>query len=235
MLLENPFAEPFTLLGWTGSGFPVYAIAGGEETETEVEVELDDEAEVESEEAAEGDDEEKTKLREALKKANGQARDYRLKLRAAQQKAAETAVEEVEAEAQDKGTEPTAAQLKRAIDKAKKDAAAEAEAKYRPVAIHAAAESAFVTAGAKSAGVAKLVRLLDTEDIEIDMATGKVVAGLDEQIDTLKDEFPELFSPAEPAKAKRPAVKRAAAAPRQEAEPQALSSAEKMAASILGR
>jgi hypothetical protein len=242
MLVERLFAAaPFTILGHTSAG-PVYAFAGAaEDVETEIEVELDEEAgQGEGGESGAGTqdeepDEEKARLREALKKANAEARTYRLKLREAQKKATETAVEEVEEEAADKGTELTPAQLKRAVDKATKTATEAAEAKYRKVAISSAAEAAFVKAGAKASTTDKLVRLLDLDDIDIDSDTGRIVGGLDEQIDSLKAEFPELFAPAEPAKpARRPVAKRAAAAPRQEAEPAALSSAEKIAAQLLG-
>lgn len=241
MLLDLPF-PPFQVLGYTVSGLPVLFQAGGapEEGETEIEVETDADPEADPEAEGEapeaGDDDEKTKLRAALKKANGEAASYRRQLKEAKKQAAEAATEEVEEEAAASGTELTPAQLKRAVDKAVKTATEAAEARYRPVAIHAAAESAFVTAGAKAAGVAKLVRLIDTEDIEVDMATGKVTAGLDEQIEDLKAEFPELFTAAEPAKpAKRPAPKKAAQAQRPEPQEAPKSTAERMADAILGR
>lgn len=243
MLLENPFgAAPLTLLGLTGSGAPVYALAGAE-PDTDIEVEPDDETgeegtedQEEGAESGSSGDDEKEKLRASLKKANAEARRYRLQVREMQKAAGESAVEEAEAEAEEKGTELTPAQLKRAVDKARKEATEAAEAKYRKVAVNAAAQSAFVKAGAKAASVGKLVRLLDVEDVEIDAETGEVTAGLDDQIDGLKEEFPELFAPAEPQKpAKKAAPKRASAAPRQEAAEQPKSTAEKMADAILGR
>jgi hypothetical protein len=237
MLIENPFAP----LGFLGDGTAVYPLAGAEPQEGELEIEPEDEGVETGDEpedgadAEPGGDDEKEKLREALRKANGEARKYRLQVREMQAKAAEAAVEEVEEEAAQTGAEVTPAQLKRAVDKAKADATKAAEIKYRKVAVNAAAQSEFVKAGAKAANVAKLVRLLDVDDVDIDAETGEVTGGLAEQIDALKDEFPELFTPAEAAKpAKRAPVKRAAAAPRQEAEPQALSSAEKIAQQLLG-
>lgn len=227
---------PFTLLGLTDSGFPVYALAGAE-PDDEIEVEPDDEGtDTEAEQEGEGGesgsgDDEKEKLRAQLRKANGEAAKYRRQVREMQKTATDTVTEEAESEAEEKGSELTPAQLKRAVDKAKREATEAAEAKYRKVAVNAAAQSAFVKAGAKASSVAKLVRLLETDDVEIDAETGEVTAGLDEQIDTLKDEFPELFSPTEAAKPK-PKPKRVTAAPRQEAEPQALSSAEKIAAQL---
>ena len=227
---------PFTLLGLTDSGFPVYALAGAE-PDDEIEVEPDDEGtDTEAEQEGDGggsgsDDDEKEKLRAQLKKANGEAARFRRELRELKKQATDEATEEVETAAEEKGSELTPAQLKRAVDKAVKAATEAAEAKYRKVAVNAAAQSAFVKAGAKAASVGKLVRLLDTDDVEIDAATGEVTAGLDEQIDGLKDEFPELFGPVEAAKPK-PKPKRAAAAPRQEAAEQPMSSAEKIAAQL---
>lgn len=61
---------------------------------------------------------------------------------------------------------------------------------YKPVAVQALAKAAFLEAGAPASKVARLSKLLDAAAVEID---GDNVSGLDDQIDSIKAEFPELF------------------------------------------
>lgn len=76
--------------------------------------------------------------------------------------------------------------------KAAREAAETAVAKYKPVAIKAAAKAAFIEQGASSARVDRLFRMLDLAKIEFD---GDDITGLDDQVAELKAEVPELFSP----------------------------------------
>lgn len=80
---------------------------------------------------------------------------------------------------------------------------AEREAsRYKPAVALFAAESALREAGWNGQNMARALKLIDPEmvDIEFDEASGwPVVTGLDEQIEGLRDEFPEWFRSSEPA------------------------------------
>lgn len=78
--------------------------------------------------------------------------------------------------------------------KAKREATEAALAALKPVAIKAEAKSAFLAAGASADKAPRLIRLLDLSKIDVD---GETVIGLDEQVEDLRDEFPELFTPSQ--------------------------------------
>lgn len=78
-------------------------------------------------------------------------------------------------------------------DKARREADEAASAKYKPVAIKAAASAALVNAKVRGTPD-RALRLLDLTELEIDEDTNDVI-GLDDQIDVLRTEFPELFAP----------------------------------------
>lgn len=83
-------------------------------------------------------------------------------------------------------------------EKAAREQAEAAEKRYKPVAVRSAAKSAFLEAGLQTVTperVAKLVRMLDLDSITVD-DDGDVV-GLDEQVASIKADYPELFTPAE--------------------------------------
>lgn len=136
------------------------------------------------------------------------------------------------ANAESKTRREQLAELQRATEdadgKLARERAEAAEAKYKPIAVRAAARAAFLEAGLTAGGdaVAKLVRMLDLDGIEIS-DSGDVV-GLDDQVAALKADFPALFSSPKPRPPRldtgsRPA---AAAAPK--------SSAERIAEQVLG-
>lgn len=92
---------------------------------------------------------------------------------------------------------------------AKEEATAAAVAKFKPVAVRAAAKAAFLEANFQNptdARVSRLVRNLDMDAIEID--EDGVISGLDEQVEALVEEFEEMFTvpaaKAEPVKPKPP-------------------------------
>lgn len=78
--------------------------------------------------------------------------------------------------------------------KAQREAAEAAVAKYKPVAVKAAAKAAFLEQGANSARVDRLFRMLDLDKIEFD---GDDITGLEDQVDELKKDVPELFAKSE--------------------------------------
>lgn len=113
--------------------------------------------------------------------------------------------------------------------KAARERAEAAEAKYKPVAVRAAARAAFLEAGMTGAGadkVARLTRMLDLDAISIN-DDGDVV-GLDAQVTALKADFPEMFGG---GKQRAP---RLDAGDRRPAPQGPKTSAERIAAQILG-
>lgn len=129
----------------------------------------------------------------------------------------------------------TKAQVKQMMAEAAREAKAAAAAEMTEKLAIRAAREALVGEGVSKVGVARLVKLVELSDIEFD-DDGEVVGGLDEQVEQLKLEFPQLFKASEPEKPKqkRAPVTRATAAGRQDAAPEYKSSAERMAAQIMG-
>lgn len=130
-------------------------------------------------------------------------------------------------------TKTQVAQQVKAAEKAAADAAAE---RFRGMVVGSAARAALVSEGIPKEAVNRLTKLLDLDEIEVD-DEGQVTGGLDEQLAALKEELPQLFKPAEPEPPKRqrrtPAP-RITPAPQVEADTRQLSSAERMAAMVLG-
>jgi hypothetical protein len=119
--------------------------------------------------------------------------------------------------------------------KAKREATEAALAKLKPVAIKATATAAFMAGGADEDKARKLLRLLDLSKIDID---GDVVNGLDEQVEEIKADWPELFAKSDPEKAEpQPAKPKPAATEVGSRKPQpvVLSPMEQLAAQIPGR
>lgn len=94
---------------------------------------------------------------------------------------------------------PAASKDGDAADPAKVQADAEsaAAAKYRPIVVKTAARAAFASAGLvlpdgkADAVMSRALRLLDLDDLEI--SDDGEVEGLDEQIQEIKSDFPEMF------------------------------------------
>jgi hypothetical protein len=119
--------------------------------------------------------------------------------------------------------------------KAKREATEAALAQLKPVAIKATATAAFMGAGADETQARKLLRLLDLSKVDID---GEVVHGLDEQVDEIKADWPELFAKPEstpteqqPQKPKTPAAQLGDRKPPKTV----LSPMEQLAAQVAGR
>lgn len=128
----------------------------------------------------------------------------------------------------------TKAQVRQQLAEATRAAEARAAEKFKGMAVNQAARAALASSGVQSGNVSRLVRLLDLDEIQID-DDGEITEGLDEQIETLKAELPQLFRAPEPEKPKkRTPPPRANGSGRPEAQERPRSSAEQMAASILG-
>jgi hypothetical protein len=116
-----------------------------------------------------------------------------------------------------------------------------AAARYKPVAVKAAAKAALLEANFQKPTeerVKKIIKRLDLDDIDVD-DDGDVI-GLQEQIDQLVEDFPELFTAptntetattSKPGRARPPKVSPAG---KREAEPVYNSTAERLAAQIRG-
>lgn len=79
--------------------------------------------------------------------------------------------------------------------RAEQRGAARAEARYKPAVALFATSAALREAGWKGSNLALGLRMIDPDkiDIEFDEAGEPIVYGLDEQIDEIKGDFPELF------------------------------------------
>ena len=123
---------------------------------------------------------------EALKKANREAAERRQTIKVMEAEIAALKLSNASAE-------------ERALAEATKRAAEDTEAKYRPAVVKANANAALAAAGCKDAEVRKtLLRLVDAKAVEIG-DDGDVTGGLDDQIESLKVQFPEKFETPKPA------------------------------------
>jgi hypothetical protein len=114
--------------------------------------------------------------------------------------------------------------------KAAREAADAAEKRFKPGAVRSAAKAAFLEAGLQGSTpdrVAKLVRMLDLDALDVD--DDGDVTGLTEQVKAIKADYPELFTPTE----KRPP--RLNTGDRPPSNGKALTTGEKIAAQVLGR
>jgi hypothetical protein len=127
----------------------------------------DDDSEDDEEEPKLPTAEEWKKTQEALTKANAEAKKHRLALRAAKKTAASS-----------EDTEDAAAK-----------AEAAAAAKWKPKVVNSAAVAALAEAGARNPE--RLVKLVEHDDLDVD--DDGTVSGLDDEVDRLKEDYPELF------------------------------------------
>lgn len=120
------------------------------------------------------------------------------------------------------------------VRKAGEDAAA----KYKPVAIRAAAKSALLEANFQrptDERIKKIIKRLDLEDIDVD-DDGDVI-GLQEQIEQLMEDFPELFTAPVAETTVEPVKRRAPRMDASDRKPGAVepkSTGERLAARIIG-
>jgi len=129
----------------------------------------------------------------------------------------------------------TKSQVRQLTAQAAREAEERAADKFRGIAVNQAARAALASSGVQTNNVGRLVKLLDLEDIQID-DNGEITDGLDEQIESLKSELPQLFRPAEPVKPKprRAPAPRVQSSGREQVEDEPGSSADRMARQILG-
>jgi hypothetical protein len=88
---------------------------------------------------------------------------------------------------------------------------ARAEAQYRPAMVAFAADAAMREAGWSGNDLSLAMRLIDMHAVEVDFDDGvPVLHGLDEQVDQIKEEFPEWFRPRRASAPERAAPARTA-------------------------
>lgn len=90
----------------------------------------------------------------------------------------------------------TRAQYEREKTRAEQRGASRAEAKYKDAVTLVAAESALRAAGWSGNDVNLALKLIDPDGVEISMDSGELtIEGLEEQVASIKDEFPSWFRP----------------------------------------
>lgn len=151
------------------------------------------------------------KTQDALKKANAQAKKHRLAAKKA-------------ASAKDGGAD------KKDVEKAISDT----EAKWRPRLVNKAAKAALLAAGASKPD--RLIKLIDHDELDID--DDGEVEGLDDAIEELKEDYPELFKEKDddddkPKRRRRPGSADTGKG-KQRASGQKKSSADRIAAGLTG-
>jgi hypothetical protein len=110
----------------------------------------------------------------------------------------------------------------------------ELDKKYKPLIVEKTARADLIAAGVKPDGVKRMIRLMNLGEIEV--TDDGEVTGLDEQIEELKTDFPELFG--QPEQERKPELRRGSRAadgadkkPAPKKEPTAT---ERQAAALLG-
>jgi minor structural protein GP20 len=186
----------------------------------EEEVEPDDDDQEDDDQEEEEDEEYKPptaaewkSTQAALKKANTEAKRFRTELRNARKKAT------------DADADPDRA-------------AAKVEERWKPRVVRSEARAALAAAGAKPSALGRLARTIDLDEVEID--DDGEVTGLDDLIEELKEDLPELFKDSddddEPApRRKRRLGKTDAGAKGSANGAKTLTSSERQARAILGK
>lgn len=192
---ERP--EPGTVIGYRKNGDPIYVVAGGspdedapadESVEDDAEEDADD-SEEEADDAGRDDSEEgegsssKKKVsdkvdRAELQKVIKQRQDLKRRLREAEKRVEEAARQnETEAE--------------KARREAAEAARAEAEKKLKPVLIEKHIRGELLAEGIAKHKIGRLIKLMDLDEVEVN--DDNEVEGVEEQIEELREQFPELF------------------------------------------
>lgn len=123
-------------------------------------------------------------------------------------------------------------QYEDADSKAQREAVEAAMAAVKPVAVRSAAKAAFLEAGARSERFDRLFKMLDLDRIEVD---GDDVTGLDDQVDELKADVPELFTPPKGAEEPKPKQAPRISPAGKKPAPQPMTPGDQVAAYVNGR
>lgn len=248
-LVTSARPAPGTIIGWLRGGTkPVYVQAGGSEDDdgdTGLDLEgggTDDAADDVEDDAEPDDTAEDAKPAAAKAAEKAPTKDDITKLSGALEKeraaakAARAQNRELAAQLKAATRKPSTDEAEASLEAAREEAAAAAEQKLKPVVINSAAKAALLAAGLNATSDATIKRLLRTLDLaDIDIDDDGEVSGLDEQIDGIKEAFPELFKKDEPAPAPRMRAPRLDAAGKNNTPPAPKTTGEIYAQQILGR
>lgn len=197
LILDPEVLDVPALIGYNCEGEPIWSIAGAadpeEDEDEDDEDEGEDEEEDEESDSAEEDEEDEDEEDESDSKSTKRPKpgdgkrdprkkgpNYDITLR--KERMARRKLQRENA-ALRKKNETDGERLQREAEEA-------ASKKYKPVAMKAAAKSALVAAKVKG-NPDRALRLLDLDDLDINEEND--VEGLDEAVDILKSEYPELF------------------------------------------
>ena len=233
---------PGTIVGYRADGRPIHVIAGGAEDDGP-DIEVPDEPEEEPAPDDEPEPEQRPKPKPPANDADPNPEDEyvppsrdeweRVRRTLAKRKQEKLEVQRQLNELRDKHREQETD-----AEKAIREAEERAEARYKPIVVKKAERAALIQAGATAAvegdkekseaRLARLLKLIDVSDLSVE-DDGEVL-GLDEQVEGLRADYPELFdTPSRKTKA------RPTGAPRPAAVEKPKSTAEIHAARILGK
>jgi Phage minor structural protein GP20 len=124
--------------------------------------------------------EEHERMKRALAKANNEAKKSRLKLK----ELLKASPEGKDGKPDDKNKELDRERIRSEVSEAE-------EARWKKRVVRQAAKAALLEAGLRG-DPTKLARLVDEDDVEVD-DDGEISDGLEEQVDSIKEDYPDLF------------------------------------------
>lgn len=138
------------------------------------------------------------KVRAMLARTGKQTARQRTARRAAEKRlrelegASDDDEDESDDEGDDKPKAPTAKSIQKTVSRAVRERERQLEEAHRRDLINTRAETALTRAGVSDRNVRLLLKEIDAEEIDFDPKT-RSIDGLVEEIDRLRDEFPDLF------------------------------------------
>lgn len=199
------FFAPGTLIGRRKDGRSIYLQAGGAsdddfdtkmEGDEEIKEDGDDEDGDDEDEADEEDVEEpkaKTEKKPEKKLTADQEENARLKIRLAKTRR-ESAARRKKLEEMSKAADTVNAgdEAEKVGREAKQSGFEEAEGTYKPWVMDLFAANALLAAGIKPGKEKRALKLLDYDGVDFD-AANRDISGIEDAVDELKEEWPELF------------------------------------------
>jgi hypothetical protein len=165
--------------------------------------------------------EEFERIKRALSKANSEAKKNRLKLK----DLLKTTPDSKDGKSDDKSRELDRERIRNEVSEAEQD-------KWKKRVVRQAAKAALLEAGLRG-DPTKLARLVDEDDVDVD-DDGEITDGLEEQVDSIKEDYPDLFEDKNSPPARNTRRTRIDAGGTRERPPaRRLTSAEKIQAQVL--
>jgi hypothetical protein len=153
-----------------------------DDTEEDFDVITDDDDDGDDDEYTPPTREEFARVKNALKKANTQAKTHRLKLKKFLENPDEKSGSKDSKD--DKAKEVDRERIRHEVSEVE-------ESKWKKRVVRQAAKAALLEAGLKG-DPTKLARLVDEDDVEVD-DDGDITDGLEDQIESIKEDYPDLF------------------------------------------